>query len=103
MYVDFTTSDLDLSQADDYIQSMRDDEKRQKRMRNYFGMVKLIDDSMGRLLSTLSDLKLDDNTVIMFTADHGDLMVCVLVYANNKHFAVFIISHSEYILYMYTF
>jgi len=39
----------------------------------YFGMVKCIDDNVGRLLDKLRQLKLLDNTIVIFTADHGDL------------------------------
>jgi arylsulfatase A-like enzyme len=44
-----------------------------KAMAKYFGMVKCIDDNVGRLLDTLRQLELLDNTVVVFTADHGDL------------------------------
>jgi arylsulfatase A-like enzyme len=36
-------------------------------------MVKCIDDNIGRLLETLRKLSLLDNTIVVFTADHGDL------------------------------
>ncbi len=36
------------------------------------GMIALIDDSIGSVLETLQDAGLDDNTVRMFTADHGE-------------------------------
>lgn len=39
----------------------------------YFGMVKCIDDNVGRLISALRQNKLLENTIIVFTADHGDL------------------------------
>lgn len=39
-----------------------------------FGMVECIDDNMGRLLSELGRLGLEDDTIIVFTSDHGDLM-----------------------------
>jgi len=39
----------------------------------YFGMVKCIDDNVGRILETLSQLNLMENTIVVFTADHGDL------------------------------
>ncbi|MCX6326954.1 MAG: sulfatase [Bacteroidia bacterium] len=39
----------------------------------YFGMVKCIDDNIGRLLKYLKSEKLIENTVIIFTSDHGDL------------------------------
>ncbi len=44
-----------------------------KGMAKYFGMVKCIDDNVGRLLDTLRQLNLLDNTIVVFTADHGDL------------------------------
>ncbi|MEM9644447.1 MAG: sulfatase [Planctomycetota bacterium] len=42
-------------------------------MSAYFGMVKCIDDNVGRILATLEDLQLTDRTIIVFTSDHGDL------------------------------
>ncbi len=36
------------------------------------GMVALIDDSVGRVLAKLDQLGLTDDTVIVFTSDHGD-------------------------------
>ncbi len=45
------------------------------RKRKIFGMVKLIDDKMGELLSFLENNGLDKNTAVVFTSDHGALMV----------------------------
>ena len=39
---------------------------------NYYGMVSNIDDCVGRLVTTLDELGLRDNTVIVFIADHGE-------------------------------
>ena len=39
-----------------------------------FGMVECIDDNVGRLLAELDKLGLKDDTIIVFTSDHGDLM-----------------------------
>ncbi len=39
----------------------------------YFGMVKCIDDNIGRLIQTLRKNKLLENTIVIFTSDHGDL------------------------------
>lgn len=39
-----------------------------------YGMISMIDDSVARLLAKLKALGLDDNTVVVFTADHGDFM-----------------------------
>jgi len=43
-------------------------------LRVYYGMVKLIDDQVGRILETLKETGAMDNTVVVFTADHGDMM-----------------------------
>ena len=40
----------------------------------YFGMVKCIDDNVGRILQTLRETGQLDNTLIVFTSDHGDLL-----------------------------
>ncbi len=42
-------------------------------MARYFGMVKCIDDNVGRILTTLKRLGRLDDTVVVFTSDHGDL------------------------------
>ncbi|MDG1892594.1 MAG: sulfatase [Verrucomicrobiota bacterium] len=42
-------------------------------MPNYFGMVKCIDDNLGRLLRLLEQRGRLDQTVVVFTSDHGDL------------------------------
>ena len=37
----------------------------------YYGMVKRLDEALGRLLDALKSLHLLDNTIILFTSDHG--------------------------------
>ena len=39
-----------------------------------YGSISMIDDAIGRVLATLRDLGLDDDTVVVFTSDHGDYM-----------------------------
>lgn len=39
-----------------------------------YGMIGLIDDAVGNVLATLSRLSLTDDTVIIFTSDHGEMM-----------------------------
>ncbi len=43
-------------------------------LRIYYGMVNLIDDQVGRVLSALEKTGRMDGTVVVFTADHGDMM-----------------------------
>ncbi len=40
----------------------------------YYGMVSLLDHSIGRLLASVDRLGLGDNTVILFLSDHGDYL-----------------------------
>lgn len=51
-----------------------DQKLNQKGMSNYFGMVRLIDDNIGKLLYFLVKNNLDKNTIVIFTSDHGDLL-----------------------------
>lgn len=44
-----------------------------KIMPPYFGMVKCIDDNVGKMLNALRAQNLLDKTIVVFTADHGDL------------------------------
>ena len=39
----------------------------------YHGMVKYVDDQLGRVLKKLDELKLTGNTLVVFTSDHGDM------------------------------
>jgi arylsulfatase A-like enzyme len=40
----------------------------------YYGMVQLIDQQLGRILDYLDQSGLADNTLIVFTSDHGELL-----------------------------
>ncbi len=43
-----------------------------KQMGGYLGMVKRLDEAFGRLLDALKSLGLNDNTIVMFSSDHGN-------------------------------
>lgn len=47
---------------------------KQEDLQAYFGMVQCIDDNVGKILSYLKSQGLDENTIVVFTSDHGDLM-----------------------------
>ena len=47
---------------------------KQHNMAQYYGMVKCIDDNVGRLLNFLDQNNLTHNTIVVFTSDHGDLL-----------------------------
>ena len=40
----------------------------------YYAMIKLIDDQLGRILSVFDETGQRDNTVIIFTSDHGEML-----------------------------
>ena len=39
-----------------------------------YGMITMIDDAVGRILKKLDDLGLSEDTVVIFTSDHGDFL-----------------------------
>jgi len=51
------------------------DEENIRNMRSiYYGMVKEVDDKIGEILKKLDDLGLADNTMVIFTSDHGEML-----------------------------
>jgi arylsulfatase A-like enzyme len=41
---------------------------------NYYAMIRLIDDQLGRIVDVLRDTGQLENTIILFTSDHGELL-----------------------------
>ena len=37
-------------------------------------MITMIDEGVGRIMQTLNQLGIEDNTLVVFTSDHGDMM-----------------------------
>ncbi|GAB7346356.1 hypothetical protein MBLNU457_5066t1 [Dothideomycetes sp. NU457] len=50
------------------------DEQIKKARRAYYGAVSYVDDCVGQLLEVLDKCKLTDDTIIMFSGDHGDML-----------------------------
>lgn len=48
------------------------DEQLRHLIANYYGMISLIDHNVGRILIALDDLGLSDNTIVVYTTDHGE-------------------------------
>jgi len=48
-----------------------DKERLRKMTREYYGSISSVDRNVGRILNTLDSLGLDDNTLVIFTSDHG--------------------------------
>eukprot|EP00554_Chaetoceros_debilis_P005254 CAMPEP_0194072332 /NCGR_PEP_ID=MMETSP0149-20130528/98_1 /TAXON_ID=122233 /ORGANISM="Chaetoceros debilis, Strain MM31A-1" /LENGTH=565 /DNA_ID=CAMNT_0038752199 /DNA_START=177 /DNA_END=1875 /DNA_ORIENTATION=+ len=60
--------------AESNISDWENDTVLQKGMQNVFGMIKLIDDNVGKMLQFFDDENLADDTIVIFTSDHGDMM-----------------------------
>src|SRR6185436_10792061 len=41
---------------------------------HYYGAVSMVDKHMGRVLAALDELGMRDNTIVVFTADHGNML-----------------------------
>lgn len=41
---------------------------------NYYGMISLIDHNVGRIMDGLNELGLADDTLVIFTTDHGEML-----------------------------
>ncbi len=50
---------------------LRDREEMQKDMATYYGMTSFMDDEIGLILARLDELGVADNTIVVFTTDHG--------------------------------
>jgi choline-sulfatase len=50
------------------------DEQVRRARHAYYAMVSYIDDKVGRLLETLKRAGFEDDTIVVFTTDHGDML-----------------------------
>jgi arylsulfatase A-like enzyme len=55
-------------------------------IRNYFAMITGVDDQFGRILCALEDTGLADNTIIVFTSDHGNCLGIHNMIAKNNYY-----------------
>jgi choline-sulfatase len=49
-----------------------DEVKVRRAIAGYFGMVTFLDDNVGKILSTLEETRLSEDTRVIYTSDHGD-------------------------------
>ena len=45
-----------------------------KAIAEYYGMVTALDDQVGRLMAKLDELGLRENTIVLYSSDHGDML-----------------------------
>ncbi|MCD6360997.1 MAG: sulfatase-like hydrolase/transferase [Armatimonadetes bacterium] len=53
---------------------MRDEEHWRDLIARYWGLCSEVDTHAGAILDTLSECGLDENTIVVYTSDHGDMM-----------------------------
>lgn len=70
--MDHLSRNLHFCQARDKF-TVTDDHRRMAR-HGYYGMISYIDDKVGEIMQVLRDTGLSDNTVVVLTADHGEMM-----------------------------
>ncbi len=51
-----------------------DEKSMRELIARYYGLVSQVDRSVGEILDTLEDLGLADDTIVVYTSDHGDMM-----------------------------
>lgn len=67
----WTSIAVNISDAASVIQDLEADRFRHRYFSNLYGMVKLVDDNVGKLLNHLESRGIDKNTIVVFTSDHG--------------------------------
>ena len=60
--------------AQDYSENFSRDEVRERVIPTYMGLIRQVDDHLGRLLRYLDEHGLTERTLIAFTSDHGDYL-----------------------------
>ena len=50
------------------------DEAVARARRAYFGAVSYVDDNVGKLLKVLEECGMDEDTIVIFSSDHGDML-----------------------------
>ena len=55
-------------------------------IRHYFAMITGVDEQFGRIIDALKEQGLDDNTIVVFTSDHGNCLGIHNELSKNNHF-----------------
>ena len=49
-------------------------DKLKNKIKKYYAMISSLDDCVGRIMATLDQFDLTENTILVFTSDHGDML-----------------------------
>ncbi len=61
-----------LREVQNYEDHFRDETHVRTAIAAYYGMVSFLDDNIGRMVRTLAETGLEDDTLVIYTSDHGD-------------------------------
>jgi arylsulfatase A-like enzyme len=53
---------------------LRDESSWRQMRANYYGNITLVDDAVGRIMDAIDDAGIFDDTILVFTSEHGDLL-----------------------------
>ncbi len=70
----FNLDEVPLKEVDQYIDDYEASEYWQNHMQQYYGMVKCVDDNIGKLMNSIKRAGVDEDTIVVLTSDHGDLL-----------------------------
>ena len=71
---DMSNSPYEGTNGRKHMPEYRDKDKIKYMISNYYGLIKEIDDWVGAILHTLDEHGLTDNTLVVFTSDHGEML-----------------------------
>ena len=57
-----------------------------KHIRNYYAMITGVDEQFGRILTVLEETGLEDNTIVLFSSDHGNCLGIHDQISKNNHY-----------------
>jgi len=53
---------------------LREEDSWRKMRANYYGNITLVDDAVGKIMDAIDDAGICDDTILVFTSEHGDLL-----------------------------
>ena len=57
-----------------------------RHIKNYFAQITGVDDQFGRILAALREAGLEEDTIVVFTSDHGNCLGCHNQVSKNVHY-----------------
>ena len=61
----------DLNDMEEFLGAFENSDWWQDYMQKYFGMVACLDENVGKLLNSIKGNGIENNTILVFTSDHG--------------------------------